>query len=325
MNVVANRRDERLAREEQQQEEASSASESESTSSSSEEQPDDTSTSSSSEEEEDDTYAEAIAAYREVLDGVSSLGPFEDNVTPTGYYMYALVTMKDGEGPTMLLSQEGSDGVGGYDNVRIYYYDTDEDKMYQTSEAIETGVFGGGARVGIDMEPDGNGIREQGFMSTDPEVTVTRYTRDGNKLVSKDQGTYDMSKDSIEEGKTIQWHSIGDTSAFDKWPEEAKATGDDGYPSDYGKAQSASTKPKKKKKKKSINGTYTNADGFTHTVKKNSDGSVSLDGNPGSFYDEASGEYQNPEVEGGFSIDTSKNPYELHIYGEYETIYKKVD
>lgn len=168
----------------------------------------------------------AMAQYRNVLDHTDTLKPFVDYAEPTGTYYYSLVTMKEGEGPSLLLAQEQEFGT---DYVRIYYYDPETETRYATTNDVITfGVAGvGGFRGSLDVEPDGNGLRLQTWGANNPEVDVVRYTRDGNKLVGEAQGSYSLLDEDSgqEDGEEIEWYDLSDTRALDSWPKKVLAAG----------------------------------------------------------------------------------------------------
>lgn len=275
-------------------------------------------------ESDDKRNEQAISEYKDILNDLKSLEAFDDDTEPTGYYMYALVRMKQGEGPSLLLSQAQTDGT---DCVRIYYYDEENEKMYQTkNDFIQSGVAdAGGFRGSLSLESDDDGLLLKSQNAMDSTIYYTRYTRKGSSLKSADEGKMDASEDLATDNEhTIQWHSFDDLSALDDWPEISESTGDDGYPSDYGKTK-VKVKKTKKVVKKDVTGLYAEKDGYLHSVTQNKDGSITVDDMGKAYYDKKSGEYIIPTVTGGFSIDTSKEPYELHIYGEDEVICKKTD
>lgn len=280
----------------------------------------------------------AIEEYRKILDQAPSMDSFDDT-NLSGKYTYALVTMKKGEGPSLLLEQWTDFGSS---NVKLYYYDEDQGKMYSPSDVMNEGV----ARVGLlSMASDGNGIIHA--VTDQGEDIETRYTRDGNELVESEIGKVsDSSKDTEE----IHWFDLTDTSALDSWLDKGSvppASSGSSESSDPGQSSGADQKAEENTdtsgtENDSISGTYRSYvfmttpsgpsnemdknydDSHTVSVKKNSDGSITVsgDGYNTTFTPMGDGKYDcDPDF---LTFDTSVSPIEMHITGgDGEDIYRK--
>ncbi len=261
---------------------------------------------------------EALKQYQAILAKASSMEPFTSYNTPSGEYIYALITMQKGEGPTLLLAQ-GVQDDGRY-NARVYYYDEDTETMYQPQDTIQFGVAGvGGFRGVMNREPDGNGIQLMEYSTK--ETDVTRYTRSGNTL---NQGT----DASSQEGETIQWYALNDDRALKQWPEEVKATGEDGFPAEGSTSAGTSGAANAPAQKESITGTYQDSSGYRVKVVDNGNGTVQFTDAAGDtgpmVWNASSGYYEVPTATGGMYVDTSVHPYVLHLIGGEETLYTKI-
>jgi len=290
--------------------------------------------------------AEAIAQYKDILANLSSVENYTEYFEKSGYYMYTLVRMHEGEVPTLLLAQQTNNFMY---YGRLYYYDTDADQMIiadtgfnESAGSDEVLIFfgvapAGGMRAGLSLGPDGYGLRSQQFMSTSPDVDVIEYSRDNERITATKLGTYTMGTDSeLAANQTIQWHSWNDNSALDMWPEISPATGEDGFPADqnfdvnYNPSYSTggdngSNGDAAAPASVSISGTYVNAEGRTRTIQENADGSITLDGTMPFPQNGEPYHYEEPTVTGSIYFVTDKTPIEMHIVGEFDVTYTKVD
>lgn len=173
--------------------------------------------------------AAAIEAYRDVLADVGSLPPFmeEGPSSPTGTYQYSIVTLQPGEGPSMLLGQEWSDG---FVLVRVYYFDQESSMMYVTEDdyLISGVAMAGGYRGGMGLAADGNGLVQYDVMGGTGEADDTRYNREGNSLVESEHVDHTLGDGAGIDSVGIDWYDSNDTSALDAWENsEAEAATDE--------------------------------------------------------------------------------------------------
>lgn len=271
---------------------------------------------------------EALKQYQAILAKASSMGPFTSYDTSSGEYMYALVTMQKGEGPTLLLAQ-GIQDDGRY-NVRVYYYDESSKTMYQPEDVVQFGVAGvGGFRGVLNIEPDLNGLQLIDWGSGTGEGYDSRYTREGNTLKHETVKSFSMADgDQVEEGDAIQWYELTDTRALKQWPEHVDATGEDGFPAEYSDNSSTSEQTTATTQNESITGTYQDSSGYQVKVVDNGNGTIAF--TSGGYtdtmsWDSAHNVYQSGYGTGAVYVDTSVHPYVLHLQGGEETLYTKID
>ena len=261
---------------------------------------------------------EALKQYQAILAKASSMGPFTSYDTSSGEYIYALVTMQKGEGPTLLLAQ-GIQNDGRY-NVRVYYYDESSKTMYQPEDVIQFGVAGvGGFRGVLNIEPDLNGLQLIAYSTR--ETDEVRYTRNGNSLK---QETEELS----QEGTTIQWYELTDTRALKQWPDQVASTGEDGFPAESSDNSSTSEKTTATTQNESITGTYQDSSGYQVKVVDNGNGTIAF--TSGGYTDTMSWDsthnvYQSGYGTGAVYVDTSVSPYVLHLQGGEESLYTKIN
>lgn len=150
--------------------------------------------------------AAALDTYRAVLAELGTQGAWVDYLTPTGVYLYSLVTLQAGEGPSMLLAQEEDNGTY---LARVYYFDEDASQLYAPEgegNLIQFGVASvGGLRASLGTAADGNGLLLTSLSSGTGDGSVDRITRDGNTLVTTHESDFEQLQfNGPEEGPTIQ-------------------------------------------------------------------------------------------------------------------------
>lgn len=136
----------------------------------------------------------ALDQYRNILQGTDQLAAFDDSDTPTGFYLYSLVTMEEGEGPSLLLAQE--EESSGLYAVRVYYCDPVSGERYAASEVIDAGSASGKAVSEPDINADGDSSasedednKDSSSEDTDKEADSSSGNEDNDTGTDTDNGT----------------------------------------------------------------------------------------------------------------------------------------
>lgn len=275
----------------------------------------------------------AIEAYRKVLADVGSLPPFmgeESPSSPTGAYQYSIVTLQPGEGPSMLLGQEWSDG---FLLVRVYYFDQESSTMHVTENdyLISGTAMYGGYRGGMGLAADGNGLVQTDLESGNGTVYYTRYNRVDDDLVAGEQATYSLVTESGTriDSVDIEWCDSTDTSILDAWEaSEAEAETDEVQETEAEEESAAAEE--EQEAVLDCSGRYRPTDGLPdYVVTDHLDGTLTMVDDYGEViewvYDSGYGDYVPTLGTAHVYFVTDTTPWEMHWIAADERVYYKVD